>query len=62
MAFLVAFLIISCKKPPGPGGKAKIIGRVFAHDWETLYDIRLERDIQPTKGFIFFTEKRSNRQ
>lgn len=24
----------ACKKDPGPGGKAKIQGRVYAHDWD----------------------------
>jgi hypothetical protein len=42
LKFLVKLLIIavlfipvfSCKKPPGPGGKATIKGRVYAADWD----------------------------
>jgi hypothetical protein len=35
LAGLLALLMLwSCEKPPGPGGKATIKGRVYARDWD----------------------------
>ncbi len=36
--FLFAFFVIvtigGCEKPPGPGGRATVTGRVYSYDWD----------------------------
>lgn len=33
----------SCQKPPGPGGRATVKGKIFANDWENTQRLVLSR-------------------
>jgi len=39
----LAVILISCQKPPGPGGRAMVTGKVFAYDFDNTYHYLLSK-------------------
>jgi hypothetical protein len=58
MIFAFTYLLSSCKKPPGPGGKATVTGRVFAVDWDNTQRVVLSRKYSPgEKVYIVYGDR-----
>jgi hypothetical protein len=39
----LTFCVFACKKPPGPGGKATVKGKVYLVDWENTQRVVISR-------------------
>ena len=53
--FILIFFVVACKKPPGPGGKATISGKVYAYDFDNTQNYLISKGYSAgTKVYIIY--------
>jgi hypothetical protein len=56
----IASYSVSCKKNPGPGGQATVMGKVYAYDFDNTYTYMLSKGYREgEKVYIVYGENQS---